>query len=256
MGRNDAELEEGAPHGRRSAAGELHRARRDGDRERREPVGAGSVAPAYRRGLGRRPAPDRTRPARRDPAAARLPRDGARRAGSLPLCRRRTQAAGRQGHHRVEGRDRRPTRDLPRHSPGDPLARRARPCIEDARPSFVRPGATGRNHRRSPAGARRGSCVLRGLGGAHERGQARAGLGREHRRRRARRFARARDSRRRRRRRGSRRRHRPHRTEGSGEALGGRIGVESPLGHGTSLVVTLPVGEVATREPDSGAATR
>ena len=61
----------------RGPDGGLHRAGRDGGRERPEPGGAGRLAGPHRRRHRRDPAADRAGPARRDPAAAGLARPGA-----------------------------------------------------------------------------------------------------------------------------------------------------------------------------------
>ena len=95
-------------------------------------------------------------------------------------------------------------------------------------------------HRQPPPRADRGGGVLRGLGGAHERGQALAGLGGLGRRRDTGRRRPDLDSGRRRRRSGAER--------GSGllglkdrvESLGGQIELDSSSGNGTSLRVAIP----------------
>ena len=70
---------------RRGTAGEVHRARRDRDRERGQPVRARRLAQADRRRVGRGSPPDRARPPRRHAAAAGLARPGAaRRRGQRP----------------------------------------------------------------------------------------------------------------------------------------------------------------------------
>lgn len=136
------------------------------------------LAASRARGGRRRrvPAADRTRSARRRPAASRLapagPAHGRVHDGG-PACRaRRAAGAHRQGPGR---RLRGPAADLPGHPSGDPLQGRPRP-------SPACPGQAFRRARRAgsgaaggpPPGTDRGGRLLRDLRVPHQRRQARA----------------------------------------------------------------------------------
>ena len=107
-----------------------------------------------------------------------------------------------------------------RHASERPHARWARPGARDTRSPLAHSRDARGGHRRAAARAGRGDRVLRGLGSAHERGEALPRLVRERRRRRGRRSGADLDQRRRRRRRrrdarlGSRRHHGPRRGRG------------------------------------------
>ena len=83
----------------------------------------------------------------------------------------------RPGGGRAQRGGRGSARDRPWHPPGDPVRRRAWPGPADAGPPGGDRGRARRRRARAAAGAGRGGGVLRRLGGAHQRDQARVRVG-------------------------------------------------------------------------------
>ena len=146
MGGDDRRLEAAcaASSGYRGAAQAVRRARRHRDRQRGEPHPADRLARPPGGHLGRGAPAHRARPARRHPAAPRLPRArparsrGQRAArAARPARRPRPDRAGAdRGRGGTAG-------DLPRPAPRDPLPRRPRTRPADPRP----PGRVARRDR-------------------------------------------------------------------------------------------------------------